>query len=151
MKLQLDLKVVGDTAEIEVIGIVDEDSDFSKIESLKQPNISFNFDKLKGINSCGIREWINFLNKLDSSMNITYEKCPQALVEQMGMVKGFLKGNCKISSYYAPYFCESCDEEVKVLLTDVGPKTLAPKEKCPTCSSDLEFDAIEAQYFSFLK
>ena len=69
----------------------------------------------------------------------------------MNMVKGFLSENAKVISFYAPYYDEEADEEVKVLLkTDQIIDGKAPLMKNDN-GDELEFDGIEATYFKFLK
>src|SRR5690606_24148577 len=96
------------------------------------------------INSCGIREWIQFLEKIPEKCTVVYNNCPQIIIEQINMVHGFFRKGAVIGSFYAPYFCESCDKEEKVHLKSEQVKSKkAPVIKCSKCGSDMEFDAIE--------
>ena len=69
----------------------------------------------------------------------------------MNIVKGFIKEDGIIESFYAPYYSEDNDEEIKIL---IKPDQVIDG-KAPIIKSDsgetLEFDDIEAQYFNFLK
>jgi DNA-directed RNA polymerase subunit RPC12/RpoP len=151
-RLQINKQILQDELNVELIGAIDEDSDFNELLGLEQKKISFDFNQVNMINSCGIREWIKFLEKIPSSTNVTYNNCPQIIIEQINMVHGFFRQGASINSFYAPYFCESCDKEVKVHLTaDMVKNRKAPKMECPKCGSEMEFDAIESQYFSFLR
>ena len=110
----------------------------------------FDFEKVKLINSCGIRDWIKLLDELNSAQ-IIYSNCPQIIIEQINMVHGFIRPGIIIESFYAPYFCESCDDEKKVLIKKAEMFSFnAPIKKCTKCLNQLDFDAIEKQYFSFL-
>ena len=110
----------------------------------------FDFDKINIINSCGIRDWIKYISELNNA-EIIYENCPQIVIEQINMVHGFITSKTEITSFYAPYFCDSCDKETKILLKKAEiTNNKAPEKKCPTCSDILEFDALEKQYFHFL-
>jgi DNA-directed RNA polymerase subunit RPC12/RpoP len=67
------------------------------------------------------------------------------------MVHGFFRKGASIQSFYAPYYCESCGKENKIhLKADQVKNRKAPKMECPKCGEEMDFDAIEAQYFSFL-
>ena len=149
-KLKIDKKTEGSKLIINLDGVIDEDVNFEEILNTSQKEYVFNFDKITMINSCGIREWINFLEKL-GKVKIMYQRCPQIVIEQMNITQGFLGKNCKVESFYAPYYCEKTDVEKKVLL-----KTSDIKNgKAPSVKNDqgdeMEFDAIEEQYFGFLK
>lgn len=151
-RLQINKQILQDELNVELIGAIDEDSEFKELLGLEQKRISFDFNQVNMINSCGIREWIKFLEKIPATTTVTYNNCPQIIIEQINMVHGFFRQGASINSFYAPYFCESCDKEVKVHLTaDKVKNRKAPKMECPKCGSDMEFDAIESQYFSFLR
>lgn len=151
-RLTINKQVLADELDVELIGAIDEDSDFKELLGLAQKHISFNFDKVNMINSCGIREWIKFIEQIPAASTISYNNCPQIIIEQINMVHGFFRKGASINSFYAPYFCEKCGKESKVRLEAPQVKNRkAPKVDCPNCGEeDMDFDAIEAQYFSFL-
>lgn len=149
-KLTINSRIAGDEVHVELIGVIDEDASFEKIRKLNMSKFIFDFNKVSMINSCGIREWIKYLQELDGA-NIKYINCPQIIIEQVNMVHGFIRKGIMVESFYAPYFCANCDTEKKILLkNDEINNFKAPVKQCNTCKSDLEFDAIEKQYFSFL-
>ena len=150
-RLTINKQILQDELYVELIGAIDEDSDFKELSGLEQNNIVFDFDKVSMINSCGIREWIKFLETIPEKINIVYRNCPQIIIEQINMVHGFFRKGASIESFYAPYYCEKCGKENKMhLKSDQVKNRKAPKLECPTCGEDMDFDAIEAQYFSFL-
>ena len=150
-RLTINKQILQDELYVELIGAIDEDSDFKELQGLEQNNIVFDFDKVSMINSCGIREWIKFLETIPEKINIVYRNCPQIIIEQINMVHGFFRKGASIESFYAPYYCEKCGKENKMhLRTDQVKNRKAPKLECPTCGEEMDFDAIEAQYFSFL-
>ena len=149
-QLNLNVQIQGETAIISLVGVINEDAQFDKIQSLNLKKYIFDFDKITLINSCGIRDWIKFLQSL-GSVEIHYENCPQIIIEQINMVHGFITPNTKITTFYAPYFCDKCDSEKKIKLKAADILMgKAPVETCPTCKDILEFDALEKQYFHFL-
>ncbi|MGZ3787762.1 MAG: hypothetical protein ACXVLQ_04525 [Bacteriovorax sp.] len=149
-KLSINTRISGDKAHVELAGVIDEDSTFDKIKNLQMNKFVFDFNQVTMINSCGIREWIKYLPEIEGAQ-IVYQNCPQIIIEQINMVHGFIRKGIVVESFYAPYFCEHCDTEKKILLKNVEVTQLkAPIKQCNTCKSDLEFDAIEKQYFSFL-
>lgn len=149
-KLLINNRITGDEAHISLEGIIDEDANFDKIKSLKMNQFVFDFNNVTMINSCGIREWIKYLQEIESA-TISYINCPQIIIEQVNMVHGFIRKGITVESFYAPYFCTNCDTGKKILLKNSEVINMKPPAKiCNTCSGDLEFDAIEKQYFSFL-
>lgn len=149
-KLTITNRITGDEAYISLVGLIDEDANFDKIKSLKMNQFVFDFNNVTMINSCGIREWIKYISEFENA-KITYVNCPQIIIEQVNMVHGFIKKDVTVESFYAPYFCNSCDTGKKILLKNSEVINMKPPAKlCNTCSSELEFDAIEKQYFSFL-
>lgn len=150
-RLTINKQILQDELNVELIGAIDEDADFKELIGLEQKTINFDFDKVSMINSCGIREWIKFLEKIPEKTHIVYNSCPQIIIEQINMVHGFFRKGASINSFYAPYYCEKCGKESKVHLKSEQVKNRkAPKMECPKCGDDMDFDAIEAQYFSFL-
>lgn len=150
-KFKFQIKTSADTTVVELIGQIDEDASFEELKALKGDHFTFDFEQMSLINSCGIREWISFIEKIPSNTGMTYLNCPQIVIEQMNMVHGFIKEGAVIESFYAPYYCESCDHEQKIkLLTKDIKNRQAPTTKCPKCESEMEFDAIPEQYFRFI-
>ncbi|TNE95139.1 MAG: hypothetical protein EP326_15775 [Deltaproteobacteria bacterium] len=148
--LKLETQILDNKVEVKVSGQIDEDATFEKILNIKQEVYIFDLEGVSLINSCGVREWINFLEKLPEDADITYKNVPQIVVEQINMVQGFVRPGARITSFYAPYYNEEKDEVVKVLLqSDEVANGKAPSKS--EDGTDLEFDAIEAQYFNFLK
>mgnify|MGYP000123654064 CR=1 FL=1 len=95
---------------------IDEDADFKSILDLKGMDIyEFDFQKIDLINSCGVREWTNFINDLSKDCKIKYFNCRQIVIEQINMVHGFIPENATIETFFAPYFCEDHDKEFKIL------------------------------------
>ena len=152
LKLKVTIDVKGEIAYIFLSGRVDEDSDLSGLSSIEQDTIIFDFDKLDGMNSCGIREWIKFINALSDNKNITYSNCPVQIIEQINMIMDFRKKGTEIKSFYAPYYCEECDHESFCLLQaeEVADVSNPPAKNCEKCGSEMEFDYPPEQFFRFL-
>ncbi len=132
-------------------GQINEDSDFSSLETLEGQKLILDLDGITHINSCGIRDLIEFQKSNFKFDAVIYKNCPQVIVEQMNIVSGFIHPNGVVESFYAPYFNQAKDNELKILIFPsevVGGK--APVKKDDD-GNELEFDDIEAQYFNFLK
>lgn len=152
-KLAIKYNIEGEVATVSFSGMIDEDSLFDDIKGLTTSSYIFDFDEVSLINSCGIREWVNYLETIPKEISLTYKNCRQIIIEQINMVHGFIREGACVESFYGPYYCEKCDEEFKIHLKSVDVVDgKAPAVKCPKCGDEeLEFDAIEQQYFQFIK
>jgi hypothetical protein len=153
-KLRVDIVNEGDKRKLSIFGNINEDLDIQKISQDKGNSYIVDFGGVKMINSCGIREWIRFVEAIGKNTPIEYHNCPQIIVQQMNMVAGFLSAQAKVISFYAPYFCEDNDEERHVLIQTsqvVGGKAPKVTTQVNGQTVEMEFDAIEDQYFKFLK
>ncbi len=153
--LKIGEDVHGDKVSLKLAGPIDEDANFPNIDLSTFNEVTIDFKSVTAINSCGIREWIKWMNS-GNGAQIVYEYCPKVIVDQINMVDGFLPANAVISSFYVPYFCESCDNLDAKLHTD--PASLAngtikvPAQiPCTKCNQAAEIDVIETKYFKFLK
>ena len=113
-----------------------------------------NLDQVKMINSLGIREWIKFMTAI-SAAKIDFINCPKIFIDQVNMVQGFITPNCKITSFYVPYFNEDSNAEKNVLYSQgkefgEGFLNVAGSVKGED-GSDLDLDVVEQKYFKFLK
>lgn len=152
MSSSLNVTKVEDENQVEfkLNGQIDEDADLSQLKTDKE-KVIFDLEEVSLINSCGIRDWVEYQNSLPGNSQIIYRKCPQVIVEQLNIIKGFIKEGGVVESFFAPYYNNSKDEEVKLLITPsevVDSKAPAKKDDE---GNELEFDEIELQYFNFLK
>jgi DNA-directed RNA polymerase subunit RPC12/RpoP len=149
---QFELKELDKTTVVNLIGVIDEDSDFSPLLKIQNP-INFNFKKVTAINSCGIRSWVNFMKDC-SSVNIEFSECPPLVVRQMNMVPSFI-GKASVTSVYIPYVCDNCENEQNKLIQLSDFKKGTPVTEtinCEKCgSTEMEIDGNVKQYFAFAK
>ncbi len=106
------------------------------------------------INSCGVRDWVNWLSELEKKeARFFFVECSPAIMAQVNLVNNFV-GSGRILNFYAPYFCSSCDTDKMLLIEtkDTLRETpfTAPTCRCDQCDHTMEFDDIESSYFAFL-
>jgi len=135
-------------------GIIDEESNFSETFSGLKPQVLIDLAGVKLINSLGVRAWIQNISQIPEDSELLFERCSIRIVEQINIVAGFL-GRGKLLSFYAPYYCSKCRSPHDVLLKVEDVPESAPMhampQQCPTCGTQMEFDDIEEEYFSFLE
>lgn len=137
-------------------GVVDEDNNLRSLTPrLEAETLILDLSDVDRINSCGVRDWVNWLGDLKSQgKRAVMIRCAPAIVAQANMVTNFL-GDALILSFFAPYYCPSCDKSEDKLLhvqqfagmDDV----VAPLFSCEACGQPMEFDDFEESYFAFVQ
>jgi hypothetical protein len=157
-KLNVQITRSGMTWVVTFSGAIDEDSEL--LDALKGVSgyVQFDLSGVAAINSCGVREWINALRELDGKVTLfEFTRVSVPMVQQFNMIVN-ARGNGRVVSFMAPYYCPQCRKPREMLLTPESDKELqqagalsAPERKCPGCGSTLEFDEIEEKYLNFLE
>ena len=116
--------------------------------------VVFHLAEVRRINSCGVREWVNFVRDLPGVSELTFSHCSPAIVTQLNMIYNF-RGAAKVRSFLAPYVCENCGHEEEKLLdlqTHFPTRDFkrVPDFKCDKCGKEMEFDDLPERYLSFL-
>ncbi len=138
-------------------GVIDEDNKLAELSNqIKHDLVVIHLAGIERINSCGVRDWVNWLTGLQKQRKeIFLVECSPAIVAQLNLVNNFTGGSGVVQSFYAPYFCASCSKERTRLLStdDVAamdpPK--APPFRCDECDGPMDFDDLEDSYFAFVK
>jgi hypothetical protein len=139
---------------VEFTGEIDENADFVELRRQLKGTVVFKLGEVRRINSCGVREWVNFVRDLPDVADLTFSHCSPAIVTQLNMIFNF-RGTAKVRSFYAPYICESCNLEEEKLLdveTDFPNRQTerVPEHACAKCGEPMEFDDLPERYLSFL-
>ena len=139
---------------VEFFGEIDENADFSELRRRLKGAVVFHLAEVRRINSCGVREWVNFVRDFPDVTELTFTHCSPAIVTQLNMIYNF-RGRAMVKSFYAPYVCENCNNEEEKLL-DVqtqfpdGDIESVPDFDCEQCHQAMEFDDLPERYLSFL-
>ena len=150
--IKVDVKPCDGGNEFILQGEINEDLLIEELIGHKADVIKINFENVEMINSCGVREWIKFVEAVSNDgAKVEYFNCPQIVVQQVNMVTGFVPNGGSVETFYAPYFCEECENEETLLLktTDLSGRT-APEMKCSKCGEESEIDAMEDVYLNFV-
>jgi hypothetical protein len=138
---------------VEFTGEIDENADFSELRKRLKGTVVFHLAEVRRINSCGVREWVNFVRDLPTVTELTFSHCSPAIVTQLNMIYNF-RGAARVRSFFAPYVCDSCGHEEEKLL-DVQAQFAdgqirVPDFACEHCGAAMEFDDLPERYLSFL-
>ena len=154
-KFQASVQHRGDVSYVKLGGVIDEDNELGDlVEKIPNGTAVIDLGEIERINSCGVRDWVNWLTKLEGNgTRSVLVECSPAIVAQINLVNNFT-GQGVVKSFYAPYFCPNCDLE-KVLLVetrDLAQATpfKAPSCRCDECDGPMDFDDMEESYFAFL-
>jgi anti-anti-sigma regulatory factor len=153
-KFQASIQQRGDVSYVKLGGVIDEDNELADlVERIPSGTALIDVGEIERINSCGVRDWVNWLGKLDSQgAKSVLVECSPAIVAQINLVNNFT-GTGVVKSFYVPYFCPECDEE-KVLLvetSEMGPPPHEPPTcRCDECDLVMDFDDMPDSYFAFL-
>ena len=153
-KFQASVQHRGDVSYVKLGGVIDEDNELGDlVDKIPTGTAVIDLGEIERINSCGVRDWVNWLGKLEGSgTRSVLVECSPAIVAQINLVNNFT-GSGVVKSFYVPYFCPECDEE-KVLLVeaaDMGPPPHEPPTcRCDECDLVMDFDDMPDSYFAFL-
>jgi hypothetical protein len=143
----------GDHLQIELRGEIDENADFSELRQTLRGDVELGLEGITRINSCGVREWVNFVRGLTQVHALSFSRCSPPVVLQLNTIFNF-RGRAHVSSFMAPYVCETCHaDEYKLLdVAEHFPDRRAhvPAFRCRRCGGVMVFDELPERYLSFL-
>lgn len=150
----IQIEKTGAVWKVKVSGNIDEDVDFTPYALNGPGKVEFFLANLKSINSCGIREWIKWINTAGPA-EVLYHECPKIIVDQINMVQGFLPAGGQVVSFFVPYYSEESGTE-KAVLFRTGQEfdntgNIRPPLVKDESNHEMEMDVLEAKYFKFLK
>jgi hypothetical protein len=140
---------------VELRGEIDENADFSELQRTLNGNVELRLDGVTRINSCGVREWVNFVRGLDRLRALHFSRCSPPVVLQLNTIYNF-RGPARVSSFFAPYVCEAChaDENKLLDVEEHFPDRAhphVPAFRCKRCGGVMVFDELPERYLSFLE
>ncbi len=155
-KLKIDKFADGPVTCLKFIGTIDEQFDGKKIAAtLKGGTLVLDLAEISKISSFGIREWVDFITNVGKVVDSIYLiECAPKVVDQLNMVANFA-GKGRVFSFYAPYRCDYCDADRRVLLQAdrdfEAIKGMKPPERpCSNCGNPEYFDEDPTSFFSYL-
>lgn len=131
-------------------GSFDEAFAYDGLPAQEIGRVVIDLEKVESINSVGVREWTSFIERFGNKAEIFFENCSVAMVDQFNIVPQAM-GKGQIVSFFAPYYCPSCEQEVNQFVETSKHLADLMTKKAPDflhqCGTELEFDAIEDCYF----
>ena len=146
----------GEWLRVALRGEIDENADFSELRATLRGNVELSLEGITRINSCGVREWVNFVRELEGVRALWFARCSPPVVLQLNTIYNF-RGRARVSSFMAPYVCEACHgDEYKLLVVDdhfperASKPPSVPAFRCRRCGGVMVFDELPERYLSFL-
>jgi anti-anti-sigma regulatory factor/sulfur carrier protein ThiS len=155
--LAIDKFVEGSITCLRFQGTIDEAFDGRRLAgSMRCSTLILDMGAVKKISSFGLREWADFIKTVERQVQqIIAIECTPKVVDQINMVSQFLGTKGQVFSFYAPYRCDYCDIDRRVLFQvdrdHAAIRSLRPPEQlCETCSRPEYFDEEPASFFSYI-
>ena len=155
-KLTIEKFADGQVACLKFVGTIDEAFEGKKLGmTAGADTLVLDLGGVSKISSFGIREWVDFVVTAGKhTRTMILIECSPKVVDQLNMVANFA-GTGRVFSFYAPFRCDYCDAEHRVLLQIdrdfEGIKAQKPAERpCLSCKEAMYFDEDGATFFSYL-
>jgi anti-anti-sigma regulatory factor len=155
-KLMVEKFADGTISCLKFIGTIDEGFEGKKLGATATGDtLVLDLGGVKKISSFGIREWVDFVTTANKQVRqMILIECAPKVVDQFNMVANFAGGG-RVFSFYAPFRCDYCDSEHRVLLqVDKDHETIKSmklaERPCLSCKEPMYFDEDGATYFSYL-
>ena len=137
-------------------GEINENADFSELKVILRGDVELDLEGISRINSCGVREWVNFVRDLRVH-SLKFARCSPTVVLQLNTIYNF-RGRARVESFLAPYVCEACHtDEYRLLRVEdhfpersERPVLSVPAFRCGKCGGVMMFDELPERYLSFL-
>ena len=150
------LTVTPEGDAILLAGSIDESADLMALLSRAQGGrLALDLAGVTFINSLGVRDWIRFQSTATQQrIAIELRRVAEVLIHQLNMIIA-TRGTARVTSFFAPYACDSCGREESLLVDAVanasGLANLQPPPMtCPECGGQMAFNDFPERYFSFL-
>jgi len=147
-------EVVEDTERTRVVikGDITEATSFADLMPIMVGRVDFDLSQVTYMNSLGVRTWCEFLRDAPVQ-GYELHACSVPFVVQASLSDAVL-GRGTVTSFFAPYVCETCNHEEErllqsaaVLASDGEPPTFT----CPACGGNLVLDDLPQRYLAFLR
>ncbi|MGK5092557.1 hypothetical protein WDW89_11160 [Deltaproteobacteria bacterium TL4] len=145
------IQIIEQEARFLIQGYIDANLDLTPLLQCSRNHLVLDTQEVREINSIGVKKWVEGMRTLmRQGKQIEYQQCSRVFVRQCNFVEEFHEG-IFVSSFYAVFECEDCDElKTQLLHThELNITNLAPKVPCPKCGQIMHTE--EDSIFDFLK
>lgn len=136
-------------------GVIDESFDTGSLSSsITTKRVVINCAGITQISSFGLRQWFRLMDDINKrSEDLYFVECSPKVIDQLNLVAGF-GGMGQVLSFYAPYQCERCRTDRRILFrVDLDRQMLRdqqpPTFTCRVCEGKEYLDDDPEGYFSW--
>ena len=141
-----------DRTRVVIKGDITEATNLEDLLPRMVGRVDFDLSQVRYMNSLGVREWVQFLKRANIQ-GYEMHACSVPFVLQASMISDVV-GRGTIVSFFAPYFCEGCNEQTEKLLQSaaiLAADQQAPLLTCSACNGQMRLDDIPERYLAFLE
>jgi anti-anti-sigma regulatory factor len=150
-KLRWEIVRDGQQQVVLLRGPLNENSQLDELAAQLIGSAVFDLENVERINSCGVREWILFMEQVAQTGQHTLRRCSSCVVGQLNMIYNFIGKACAVESVMAPFLCSACGCEQLAEVRIARGAVQMPQPACGQCGQAMQFDEVEEKYFFFTK
>lgn len=137
-----------------LVGSLTEETDLSFLLEGNANPVVVDLGNVSRVNSCGVREWLEFIRNLEGQgRHVVLKRCAPSVVLQINLIYDFVGSEGTVESIFAPYLCPACGSESCHLISLDGfgnPDELLGERPCPQCRVLSSFADVPELYLSFI-
>jgi len=151
--IEIVTRTVGPVEVVSITGRLTESFAGAEVGRALRGIVVLDLAHVERITSFGVREWLEMMNAARSSgAELFLARLSEAVTTQMSMIRSFA-GHGHVVSFYAPYLCDACGKNFRLLLdcerdAEVVRSRQPPPGSCPTCGSAGSLDE-DPSYLGF--
>jgi anti-anti-sigma regulatory factor len=130
------IKSDDETLNIELNENIDEHSSFEGINVEKYKKVVVDFNNVHLMNSCGIREWVKFVIRLNKSQLLVFKNCPYIIIDTLSTIPAFTTEQTYIKSVLLDWECHNTKSH-KITTFDIDSDTFIDGIPCDNCSESM--------------
>lgn len=138
--------------KIEISNMIDESIEFPDLPKDLE-SITIDFGNVSYITSIGMMRWIRWLgsiNKPENQLQIYLERLSFSFIRVVESVLDVLPTNAVVNSFYACFYCASCNADGRILIPNSRSVT-EPNLKCESCGEPMEPELLFTAYEQLIK
>lgn len=130
---------------VRISGVLDERAELTPRHFAGTGPVVFDLGGILGINSLGIKSWVQFVNRSTfASETILVRNCTAAMLDQFAMIPSAKPAGAELDTFFLVAFCEGCRTERTDLLTAAAFQNgdvTAPA--CDGCGGSMDYEDLE--------